>query len=879
MPRPTPDQLLHHIHETETPRGRLYIFMGYAAGVGKTYAMLSAAQSLRAQGVDVVVGYVETHGRAETDALLANLESIPRRTILYRGITLSEMDTDAILARRPHIVLVDELAHTNAPTSRHTKRYGDVEELLAAGINVYTTLNIQHLESLNNVVEQITGIKVQETIPDRLLPEAAEVRLIDLAVPDLLERLRQGKVYIPQQARRATERFFRQGNLNALRELALRRTADRVDEQLRSYMQTHAIAGPWETQDKLLVAISPSPHSHKLVRTAARLGQRLDANWTAVFVDTGQPLNNSAQAHLNDTVQLVESLGGEVQTLYGRNVAETLVDYARLQNISRLMIGMPIHRYDFGRPSLVEEIAQYGYGLDLYVISGHAPHETPPPTPTTTWLNRPWPWRPIILAALYPALATLASLPLRPYIEPANLVMIYLLAVVVTAWQLGRTAAIIASVVSMLLFNFIFIPPYYTFHVYNTQYFFTFAVLLAVGVVISTLTGHVREQEQAAQLREANTAALYELSLRLSHATTPAIIAQAVITSVEKTFACPSALWGGATAPTLLSHSTSVVLTDMERAVVDWSYTHGQRAGQGTNTLTAAQGHYIPLRIAQQTVGLLALYLDGRPLTLPQNRLLDSFANQAALALQRAYLAEQLSQTQLLEASEKLQTALLSSISHDFRTPLATITGSLSSLLDEQTDLPAPARTQLLRQAQHEAERLNRFIANLLEMTRLEAGHLRLRQEPTDVQDLLGVVLEQMAWLLADRTVQIQLPPDLPLVKVDFVLMVQVLVNLLENAHKYSPPESPIAVTAVASPPELLLHIADHGRGIPAHHLEHIFDKFYRLDEMSDTSGTGLGLSISKGIVVAHGGRIWADNQPTGQGTIFTVALPIWYNA
>lgn len=880
--RPDPDTLLTHVQREESRRGRgkLKIFLGYVAGVGKTYAMLEAAQQRVAEGFDLVVGYVETHGRAETERLLESLEVIPRRQIEHRGVKLPEMDLDAVLARHPQIALVDELAHTNAPGSRHAKRYQDVLELLEAGIDVYTTLNIQHLESLNDIVAQITGTLVRETVPDRLLDEAHDIELIDLPSAELLQRLQEGKVYVPEQAARAIQKFFRPGNLTALRELALRRAADRIDEQLRAYMQTHAIAGPWPANERVLVCVSPSPLSERLVRAGRRLATRLNAEWFAVYVETpgAANLSETARERVVRTLHLAETLGAQPVSITGRSVAEGIVTFAQNRNVTKIVVGKPLRPrwVELLRGSLIDQIIRLSQDVDVYVISGEPVQSSRPAIHQASVVSTTPGWAYAQSTGLI-LLVTLIGFPLRPFVEPTNLVMLYLVAVVIVALWLGRRPAMLASLLSVFAFNFVFVPPYYTYRIANAQYLLTFMALFIVGVVISTLAAQARDQAQAARRREAQTAALYELSRGLATAVEIEPIAEVVTRHIRQLFGRESVLLlPGKQGLETWPASTGSGLAASEQAVAAWVFEHGQPAGQGTDTLTGVDGFYLPLKMTQVAIGVLIIHftkVEARLLP-EQQRLLEAFAGQAAQALERVQLTAKVRQAQLLQEAEKLQTALLNSISHDLRTPLASITGALSSLREDEAVLAETDRQTLLTTAWEQADRLNTLVGNLLDMTRLESGALRLRLEPSDLQDVIGVALIQLTQRLGQRPIQVEVLEGLPLVPLDFVLIVQVLVNLLDNALKYSPPDRPVTIRVSLNPAEAVIEVIDQGRGIPAEDLARIFDKFYRSQPPNGAGGTGLGLSISKGIIEAHQGRIWAENRP-GVGTVVAIALPL----
>ncbi len=880
--RPNPDELLALVQEEEKAkeRGRLKIFLGYAAGVGKTYAMLEAAHQRKEEGVDVVVGYVETHGRIETERLQAGLEAILRKKLEYRGVWLEEMDVDAILSRQPQLALVDELAHTNAPGSRHLKRYHDVEDLLDAGMNVYVTLNIQHLESLNDVIAQITGVKVHETVPDAVIDEASEIELVDLPPDELLARLKDGKVYVPDQAVRAIEKFFRKGNLTALRELSMRRAAERVDDQMLAYMQTRAIPGPWPAAERLLVCISPSPMAERLVRSARRLADELNAEWTAVYIET------SAHAHLSpdqrdrvaQTLMLAEALGGKTITLSGDSVARSVTDYARQYNFTKIIVGKTLEPrwIEWFRGSVVDHLMRFSGNIDIYVVSRE---EKTPDLRQTFARQIHSPFQRYLWAILLVALGTGLNMLFHPRISPTNLVMIYLLNVVIVASYLGRGPAILASILSVLVFDYFFVPPYLTLVVSDTEYLLTFTGLLGVGLVISELTARARDQAEMARRREASTAALYGLSRDLAAAAGIDDILRAITQNVSQTFGREVVIFLPDKDPEAglkpYTYSPNFTPDENERAVAVWTFQHRQSAGRGTDTLSASEARYLPLMTARGVVGVLgAKPMDAsRHLSLEQVRLMEAFANQAALAIERVQLADQARQAQLLKATEELQSALLNSISHDLRTPLVSITGSLSSL-QEDNNMDEETRQSLLETAREEADRLNRLVGNLLDMTRIEAGAIQVGRESSDVLDVIGTALETINSQLGNHPVKVDVPDDLPLVPMDFVLMERVLVNVLDNAIKYSPAQAPIEVQARLAGNDLQINVLDQGPGIPTRDLERIFDKFYRVQRPGYVRGTGLGLSICKGIVEAHGGSIYAKNRQDG-GAIITIVLPL----
>ncbi len=878
--RPDPDELLARVQseEQQEKRGRLKIFLGYAAGVGKTYAMLEAAHQRKAEGVDVVVGYVETHNRVETELLVTGLEVIPRRQLTYHNIQLTEMDIDAILSRKPQLVLVDELAHTNVPGSRHPKRHVDVEELLESGINVYTTLNIQHIESLNDVVAQITGTKVRETIPDSVIDAVTDIELIDLPPDELIKRLQDGKVYIPDQAQRAIDKFFRKGNLTALRELTMRRAAERVDDQMRAYMHTRAIPGPWPAGERLLVCISPGALGERMIRTARRLADELKAEWFAVYVETPDQVHLSQEQRdqVAGSLRLAEELGARTISLPGQSVADTVMEYAHRHNVTKVIAGKPNHSrwIEFLRGSVVDQLIRLSGPIDVYVINSEA-------EPQTRKIVEGWrPHRPLgryLLALLLLAGATGLSALIAPYISPTNLVVIYLLAVVFAAVYLGRGPAILTSILGVATFDYFFVPPHLTLAVSDTEYLLTFLGLLAVGLVISQLTFLVREQAEAARQREVQTVALYELGRDLTETAGLEAVTQTAIAHVGQTFSREVAIFLPV-AGILKVYATSAELgvTDDDLAVASWSFEHRQPAGRGTDTLPEASMRYQPLKTLRGVVGVLGVKPSNpdRFLTRDQLRTLDAFANQIALAIERARLAEQTRQTEMLEITDKLQNALLNSISHDLRTPLVSITGALSSLTNEQVKLDEPARRSLIETASEEADRLNRLVGNLLDMTRLESGAMHVKRDACDLQDLVGSSLEEIGPRLGNRSITVEVPDTLPLVSMDFVLIQRVLVNVIDNGLKYSPSDSPIEIRAQMAGAFVEITVADHGVGIPQEDLTRIFDKFYRVQRPDNVNGTGLGLAIGKGIVDAHGGFISAENRQGG-GTIITIALPV----
>jgi len=884
--RPSPETFLKvaKAEEAENERAKLKIFLGYAAGVGKTYAMLEAGGQRRRDGRDVVAAYVESHGRADTDMLMEGLEVIPRARVEYQGVPLQEMDLDAVLARRPEIALVDELAHTNAPGSRHEKRWQDVEELLAAGIDVYTTVNIQHFESLNDVVAQITGVTVRETVPDSLLDLAVEIRLVDIPPEDLLQRLQEGKIYIPEKAALAAEKFFKPGNLMALRELSLRRAASRVDDQMRAYMESRSIAGPWPVAEKLLVCVSGSPFSERLIRTTRRLADELKSPWHTVYIETpgGSRHERENREQVWRDLRQAESLGSQVASITGTSVAQALVDYAQKNNMTKIVVGKPAKpRWrEFLRQPLVDQIIRLSGTIDVFVVSiaSAERRDVKPGAAVMAPQKKPAaPWMAYLQSLMLVLATTLLCQPAHRFLGPTNLVMIYLLAVVLAATRLGRRPAVLTAFLSVLAFDFFLVPPRFSLAVSDSEYLVTFGALFTVGVVISTLVSQARERAEAIRVREVQTASLYYLSRDLTVASDLKGILDAVLRNIEESLrASVVVLLPEGERLEVRGTSGDLALGVKELAVADWAFRNRSAAGRGTGTLGSARLLYLPLQTTGEVLGILGVELaDESDYAAPQSRmLLQAFATQTALAIDRVHLTKQAEQAQILQARESLERALLNSVSHDLRTPLVSITGALGALRDKGNHLLEESRAELLDAAWEEAGRLNRFVGNLLDMTRLEAGALKLKRDPCDVQDLVGCALAVLDAQLGFRKVEVQLPPELPEVRMDMVLMTQVLVNLIDNALKYAPKESGIEISAAVSDGTLELKVSDRGPGVPPADLSRIFDKFYRIPVPEGAGGTGLGLSICKGIVQAHGGSIRAQNR-SGGGLSVIVTLPV----
>lgn len=892
--RPDPDALLARVQEDEarSRRGRLKIFFGATAGVGKSYAMLEAARKQASTGVDVVIGYVELHGRAETEALLEGLEILPAQRIEHRGISLREFDLDGALARKPQLILVDELAHTNVPGARHPKRWQDIEELLQSGIDVYTTVNVQHLESLNDVVAQITGVHVRETVPDGVFERADEVELVDLPPDDLLQRLREGRVYGGEKSEQALKEFFRKGNLIALRQLALRATADRVDAAMREYRERHAIVSPWVAGERLLVCVGPDALSERVVRAARRLALAHHAQWLAVYVETPslQRLPQEARDRVLQTLKLAEGLGAETANLSGDSVANELIALARARNCSKIIVGKPLQSRwrDRFKRSLVDELIRTSGHIDIYVITGEPGEASVTPS---RFPARSSHWPAYAKSAAVVVLATVVCWPLSAHIDRINLIMVYLLATVITAWRFGRGPSVLATVLGVLLFDFLFVPPYYSFVFSDTQYTITFAVMLIIGLVISGLTAFGRRQAAVARHRERRTRELYELSRELAGSRhlddLCAILCRHVVASMDcEAVALLPDGEGHIQDPSNFCTRGQVrppgsanrfPVPGNELGIAQYSFDHQVMAGLNTGTLAGADSLYLPLKALRRCVGVLAVRPhELRQLQIPeQMHLLEAFVSQSAVAMERVQLAEAAQTADLEIEAERMRNVLLSSISHDFRTPLATIIGSASTLLEsDAAQLDDARRRGLLRGLLDEAQRMNRLMANLLDLTRLSSGKVVLKREPVSIEELVGAVLARLDEALAGRQVSVDIAPDLPLVPCDEVLVAQVVSNLVENAIKHTPPGTTIVIRAETSAGNLVVRVRDHGAGLPSGEETRVFEKFHRVRTEEAQSGFGLGLSICKYIVEAHGGTIGASNHADG-GAEFRFSLPL----
>jgi two-component system, OmpR family, sensor histidine kinase KdpD len=886
--RPSPDALLEAARREERRSGRLKIFVGAAPGVGKTYEMLQQARARKQDGYDGVVGVVETHGRKETQALLDGLEILPRKQLEYKGQPLEEMDLDAMITRHPQIALVDELAHTNAPGSRHPKRYLDVEELLNHGIDVYTTVNIQHIESLNDVVAQITHVRVRETVPDSVFDRADAIELVDLTPDDLIERLKEGKVYIPQQAERALEHYFSPGNLTALRELALRRTAERVDEQLLTHMQAHAIPGPWAAGERVLVCISEDPRAAGLVRYAKRLADRLHAPFTALCVETRRSLQWSEveRDRVADTMRLAEALGGEAITVPGgdRSIADDVIGFAQANNVTHIVTGKSTRSrwFEILHGSVVHELVRRSGNISVHVIAGEELARDPirKKTIRPAQERAPFDPRPYVAATLAVAAALGIGELIQPLLGIENVDLVFLTVVVGIAVRYGLWPSLFATVVSSLCYNFFFLPPIYTFTITDPTNIGAFVFFTIVAVVVSHFAARGRTRTVAAHERIRAVELLYAFSRKLAGVGT--------LDDVLWATAYQTALMLKVHVVLLLPEDGSIVvkagyppediLDEADVAAAKWAWQNDRSAGRGSDTLPGAKRLFLPMRTGRGAIGVIGIDSDkpGPLLTPDQRRLLDALIDQSALAIERVRLVEDLERAKRAAEADRLRSALLTSISHDLKTPLAAVLGAAGTLRDLSGALSDGEKADLLATIVDEAERLNRFIANLLDMTKLESGAVVPNAAPYDLGEIVGSALRRAGKILAHHRVELELAADLPMLRLDAVLFEQALFNLLDNAAKYSPSHTTIRIQSWRDRDSVCLQILDEGNGIPPAELEHIFDKFYRAEKGDQVrAGTGLGLAISRGFIEAMHGTITAANRVDRSGAVFAIRFPI----
>lgn len=891
-PRPDPDALLAQVKEQErrAARGKLRIYFGSSAGVGKTYAMLNAGRKAVADGRKMLIGIVETHGRSETEALLEGLEVLPRKTIEYRGRTLTEFDIDAALERKPELILVDELAHSNAAGSRHPKRWQDVEELLNAGIDVYTTVNVQHLESLNDVVGGITGIRVSETLPDTVFDEADEVVLIDIPADELLTRLQAGKVYQATQAERASKNFFRKGNLIALRELALRRTAERVEDDVQAYRIEQSIDTVWKTDTALLACVGPDITAEHVIRSTARLATQLNTEWHAVYVETPrlQRLPAARRERILNVLKLAQSLGALTAVLSGSDVAREIVNYAYNHNFSRLVIGRRHSRWSWHKP-LLQRIAGYAPAIDILETGVGEQREEPPVPetadtveeglqPGTDRKGRHWRY---VWTAGTVILTTLIATPMLGHFDLANIVMLFLLTVLLVAIRFGRGPSVLAAFLSVASFDFFFVPPRLTFAVSDLQYVVVFVVMLIVGLIGGQLTAGLRYQANIASLREGRARALYEFSRALSSALQSEQIFHITRNFVQRTFRAKATLLlpdeHGRLQLPLSAEGTagSVHLSVLDLGIAQWAFDRETPAGMGTDTLPGNAYFYLPLVAPMRTRGVLVILPEHRRwILIPEQRQqLDTFATLTAIALERVHYIEIAQDALIRMESERLRNSLLAALSHDLRTPLTGLVGLAESLLRAKPPLPQ-AQQELAQDLHKEMLRMSNLVSNLLDMARIQSGEVKLNLEWQYIDNVVGSALRACGTLLAKHTAEARIPADLPLVHFDALLIERVLCNLIENATKYTPPGSRIVVGANTTDSYLEVSVSDNGPGLPSGQEEAIFEKFTRGAHESATPGVGLGLAICRAIIEAHGGIIRARDSREG-GTCIVFTLPL----
>jgi two-component system sensor histidine kinase KdpD len=880
--RPTPDALLEEVNRER--RGKLKIFLGAYPGVGKTYAMLQAAQAHLTEGTDLVVGIAETHGRVETEALLRGLEIVPRKQIYYRGRYFGEMDVDAVLKRKPKLVLVDELAHTNIPGSRREKRYQDVEDLLAAGIDVYTTLNIQHIESLNDVVARISRIQVRETLPDKVLELASEIELIDLPPDDLIQRLRQGKVYMPEQAGRAITHFFSKGNLTALRELAMRIAAERVDAQMVNYMRAHAIPGPWPAQDRLLVCLNEATVAKRLVRTARRMAERQRIPWIALYVRTPhyESLSDKAKDRIAETMRLAERLEGEVVTIHAEaRIADEIIAYALKRNVTRLLVGRqrPRRGTAWFRETVAQELLRKATQFELTIVSPEK-EEADKDIIAGGIMPDLGGWNEYGLATAGIALATLLAYGVSYVLPLENVSLVFMTAVILTAIYLGRGPSIFASILSFFSYDIFLTKPFLNFSAFRQGDFVTITLFLMVSVVVGNLAARLKNQMQALRLSAQRTANLYEFSRKIAAAAALEDVLWAAVHHVASNLQCSSLVLlpqkdGRLQIAAGYPPEDQLALKDWGAA--EWAWEHAKPAGWKSETLPAADWLFLPMRTGRGMLGLLGVSFKERQrgLSADKSRLLEALVDQVAVAVERTNLASDIEDARLLTETEQLRSALLSSVSHDLRTPLVSILGSATTLATVE-NLSQDNRKELVQTILDESERLNRFVQNLLDMTRLGYGALQPKREWSDLREIAGRAMKQFTKGLDEREIVFDIPASFPLVYVDPVLLEQVLANVIDNAIKYTAKGGRIALKTVKKETEAIIRISDDGIGIPAEARNAVFDIFYRA-RAKDTqiAGTGLGLSICRGIIEAHGGRIIAKDGPKNKGTTIEIALPL----
>ncbi len=873
--RPDPDELLRSLkkEEEKLEKGKLKLFFGMCAGVGKTYAMLSEARESVGKGVDVVIGYVETHNRMETAELVLGLEVVPRKKFEYRGTMLEEMDIDAVLARKPKVVLVDELAHTNAPGSRHARRYQDVLEILDNGIDVYTTLNVQHLESRADTVAQITGSVVRETVPDSIFEAADDIKVIDIPPDELLKRLKEGKVYTAERSRQAVANFFKEGNLSALREMSLRMTAERVDRQIREYRRGQRISSTWKSGQRLIAAISPSPHSVSVIRWARRVSYTMDASWVVVYVDQSDKLTDEQRDQLAKNIKLARELGGEVVTTSGIDIAESLIRVAREQNASQILVGKP-DRFLFSRAArLIDDLMQKSRDLDIYIVA----QEQASRRRLSSLLPRPQSSLFQYAGAAAAVLVTaLICFPLQDYVGYRPVSFILLLVVTLLPLKFGPGPTVLAAATGALSWDFLFIPPRYTLSINNLEDTFLATMFFIVAAVTGVLSARVRKRERIIRQREQRTSALFALTKELSSAHSQDEVVLAAVENIKKYFDAEVVVILADTEGEMNSsaHRASSFLPDSkEFSVAAWVYWNEKKAGKNTDTLPFASATYFPMSGPRYTLGVIGVKLiSDSELSFDQETLLENFVSQITSAIERELLNDVNRKSIVVAESERLYKTLFNSISHEFRTPIATIMGLSENLHSSQSDVGN--QKSEIDEIHLAAERLNRLVANLLDMTRLESGMIKPRLDWCDVRDIVNRALKNLERELDRHEVSVDIADSVPLMRLDFGLVEQALSNLIHNAALHTPPGTDIMVRGYLEGDDTcVISVADNGPGLQKEDINKIFEKFYRAQN-GKSGGTGLGLTIARGFVEAHHGTIIARNRTEG-GAEFVVKLPV----
>jgi len=880
--RPNPDALLSAIQQADTAqqRGKLTIFLGMSAGVGKTYAMLKVAHHRQSDGIDVAIAVVETHGRPETEALLQGLPIIPLKPIEYRGVILKEMDLDAVLKRRPQFVLVDELAHSNAPGSRHPKRYQDVLELLDAGIDVCTTLNVQHVESRLDVVRQITGVSVGETVPDSILDQADKIQLVDLTPEELRERLSEGKVYIGDMMATAAANFFKVENLTALREMALRITAEHVSQDLRDAMAVRQIMGPWRTNAKLMVALGPSPFSEELIRWTRRTASALGAPWVAVYVESAVSLSEEEKLRLAKTLSMARQLGAHVISTAGHDLVSALLRVAREENVTQIVVGKPPRSplIEFLRGgSLVQKLIRRSGSIDVCVVRAEQGQERPRPSAWKTIKLRPWAME-IGIGALSVVAVTGACWLLREITGYWAIALIYLTLVVLLATKLRRVTMLLVATASALLWNYLFIPPVFTFRISHFPDALMFIMYFMVALVIGQLTARLRLREMAERKREQRTAALYRLAQGVVESTTLDEGLRRALQEIQNAFhaQCAIFLVGENGQLSDRPHPASTwPMSDKEKSLAIWALMHGQPSGRFTDTLPEADSLHLPLQTTKNKVGVLTVHFrNRRSLALDERELLETFADQIAVMVERYWLIQQTGRSRLIEESDKLYKTIFDCVSHELKTPLAVIqtaTRELGLFFDHIKE--AEKGRRVLKEIDTASHRLSGIFDNLLSMTRIESGRYKLEKVWCDVDEIIDSACQQLGDALSKHRISVTVPDDMPSVKIDPGFMEQALINLLSNAALYSPEETQIKIAAHMDGGHLILRVMDEGPGLPPEVMNRVFDKFYR-GPNAPPGGIGLGLSIVRGLVQALDGEVTAENNPE-RGVTFTVRIPV----